>query len=64
MLWPDFDEFQMRGTGWGAVVPVKSMITTKDMESYFGENYKRTKDGRRVPSKPVHRKVRVRPDDD
>jgi uncharacterized cupin superfamily protein len=62
MFWPDFDEFQMRGPGWGAVVPAKSMITTKDFESYYNENYKRAKNGRRVQSKPpTRRRFTVRP---
>lgn len=61
MFWPDFDEIQMRGPGWGAIVPEESLITTNDLENYFYEAYRRTKDGRRVPSKPpMHRKVRKR----
>ncbi len=56
MYWPDFDEFQMRGPGWGAVLPEKSLITTKGIDDYYYETYKRTKEGKRVPSKPPEHK--------
>lgn len=60
MLWPDFDEIQMRGPGWGAIVPKASLISTKDLENYYHEAYRRAKDGERIPSKPGrHKKVRT-----
>ncbi len=56
MYWPDFDEFQMRGPGWGAVAPEKSLMTTRDLEDYFHEAYKRMKDGKRVLAGPPRNK--------
>jgi uncharacterized cupin superfamily protein len=56
---PDFNELVMRGSGWGAIIPAEAPITSDDFRRYYGEGYRRTKDGGWVPHKARgHRKVR------
>ena len=59
MFWPDHDELQMRGPGWAAVVPKDSLLSTKDLEQHFNDDYRRTKDGlRATPKTPSGRRPR------
>ncbi len=56
---PDFNEIMMRGPGWGALVPLESLIGPGEFRKHYNEGYKRTKDGGWVPSKNKgHKKVR------
>jgi uncharacterized cupin superfamily protein len=55
IYWPDFAEFQMRGPGWGALVPKDAMMSTADLERHWNDTYRRTKDGKRKISRTRHR---------
>jgi len=46
--WPDYAEAQLRGPGWGALLPADSMMTTTDLARHWSDRYRRTKDGKRV----------------
>ena len=51
MRWPDFSEIGFRGPGWSALVPSDSVMSTADLDSHWGDQYRRTKDGKRVARK-------------
>ena len=56
---PDFNEIIMRGQGWGALFPIDALMTSEDFRKHYDEGYKRTRDGKWIPSKTRgHRKIR------
>lgn len=62
VLTPDFNEIFMKGQGWGALVPIESLIGPEDFRKHYSEGYKRAKDGSWVPSKNRgHKRVREKP---